>query len=340
MIQPENKEAVADVEAMAADWLASLDRSGKLSADSEAENLAEAEPAFGQWLNADFSHRIAFLQMLSAWQRTERMAALQTEDDAVSRPRRSSRPNRAMLAGVGAALAAGLCAGVLTPLMGWFPGYQTQEPRIYYSQLGETRTVALEDGTQVTLNTNSRIDVDFTKGTRHVKLVRGEAVFDVARDENRPFEIDTPSGDIQVLGTVFAAELREQSLEVAVLEGVVTLAPETGMADQVQKMTAGMIGHANDRDVMTEAVGLEEVEDRLLWRTGRIRFKNMPLSEVAAEFNRYSRYRLVIEDESAADLRIGGTFAVDNVEGFVRLAESGLGLKVRRAGQRIEIAAK
>ena len=99
-----------------------------------------------------------------------------------------------------------------------------------------------------------------------------------------------------------------------------------------------MIGYANQADVISESVGLREVEDRLLWRSGRIRFRNIALSDVAAEFNRYSPIQLEVQGPDVAKMRIGGTFAVDNMDGFLRLAESGLGLKVTRAGDRIEIA--
>ena len=61
---------------------------------------------------------------------------------------------------------------------------------------------------------------------------------------------------------------------------------------------------------------------------------------MAAEFNRYSRVQLVIEDEKSASMRIGGTFAADNVEGFLRLAETGLGLRVERRGERVAISQK
>ena len=245
-----------------------------------------------------------------------------------------------MWAGGVSAMAAALLIAVLAPFMGWFSPAPTSEPEIYFSQLGQTRDVTLSDGSVLTLNTNSRVDVEFEDDVRSVRLVRGEVLFDVARDTERPFRIDTPSGDIEVLGTIFAAELRSESLEVAVIEGHVALAPESGEVERRQEMTSGMIGYANAADVISETVGLQEVEDRLLWRSGRIRFKNMPLSDVAEEFNRYSRLQLDIQDPNVADLRIGGTFAVDNVDGFLRLAETGLGLRVSRLGDRVELGSK
>lgn len=338
MIQPENEGSVADIEAAAADWLAYFDRMGVLDSDPGLTDLSDREPEFQTWLNSNLKHRIAFLQLLSTWQRTERLQVLEPGTDITSIIGKSgSQGKAAWVAGL-TALAAAVTVTVLSPFMSWFQTTPAGEVEIYFSQLGQTREITLSDGSILTLNTNSRVDIEFEEGIRNVRLVRGEVLFDVARDEARPFRIDTPSGDIEVLGTVFAAELRSDSLEVAVIEGHVALMPESGEDDRRQEMTAGMIGYANQADVISESVGLREVEDRLLWRSGRIRFRNIALSDVAAEFNRYSPIQLEVQGPDVAKMRIGGTFAVDNMDGFLRLAESGLGLKVTRAGDRIEIA--
>lgn len=336
MIQPEKQVSAADIEAAAGDWIARLDRTGQLDSDCDVEALVASNPAFASWVSQDLRHRISFLQLLSTWQRTERLAALQAGNvEASPKPPK----HFAKWMAIATPVAAAVCLGLLVPVMGWFAP-SSSEPEVYFSQMGQQRVVTLEDGTVMTLNTNSRVDVSYSGGVRLAVLVRGEALFEVAKDPERPFRLDTPSGDIEVLGTVFGAELKSDALEVAVVEGIVALTPESGSQDHTQRMTAGMIGHSNAMDVITEDVGVDEVEDRLLWRSGRIRFKNMPLSDVADEFNRYSRRELVITDEVAAQLRIGGTFAADNMDGFVRLAETGMGLNVNRSPDRVEISSK
>mgnify|MGYP001497021117 CR=1 FL=1 len=340
MIQPEQKGSVAEIETMATDWLARLDAAGLVHEQVTPEELVQNHGEFGEWLMADIGHRIAFLQALGVWKRTGRLMVLRTEPAHAELKTQSGLRRSAVWAAMGSAAAVMLLAFTLLPVLGLVPSNEPSETDIYFSQLGQTRTIELADGTQVTLNTNSRIDVAFQDDVRLVTLVRGEALFDVAKDASRPFRVDTPTGDIEVLGTVFAVELRSQSAEIAVMEGVVALTPETGDTSRTQKMTVGMIGYADNENVITETAGLSEIEDRLLWRSGRIRFRNMPLVQVAREFNRYSDIELMVQDETVADLRIGGTFAVDNVDGFLRLAETGLGLRADRQGKQIRISAE
>lgn len=334
---PDRQTSSTDTEAEAAHWIAQFDREGHLDAELDIEYLCSISSAFEHWINENLAHRVSFLQTFSAWQRTHRLAALRS--DTVDVPE-YARPRRARTALVSAAIAmaAAICVAAFLPLSGWLAPTPVDEPVVYFSQLGETRTVTLEDGSIITLNTNSRVDVRYSDGFRDVELVRGEALFEVTKNPDRPFRVDTPDGNIIVRGTVFAVEMKVDAIEVAVSEGRVSLTSETASPDASVELTAGMIGYSNRQDAMAETVGMAEVENRLLWRSGRLRFSNMPLSDVVAEFNRYSRLQLTVEDGQAADVRIGGTFATDNVEGFLRLAETGLGLTVKRSGERVQLS--
>lgn len=322
----------------ASDWLAHFDRLGDVGPDTTLTDLTARDAEFSAWVNEGIHHRVAFLETLAAWHRTERLVVL--SDRAGPQPRSWLIRRRGVLAGAVSAIAAAVCAAVILPMSGLMTPPPSIEPEVYFSQLGEQRTLTLDDGTRITLNTNSRVDIRYTEDVRLARLVRGEAFFEVARDEARPFRVDTPSGDVEVLGTVFAVELKDSAVEVAVTEGRVSLASEDTSEQPAEYLTSGMVGYADQSNVITETIGLEAVEDRLLWRTGRLKFSDMALQEVAAEFNRYSRVQLVIEDEKSASMRIGGTFAADNVEGFLRLAETGLGLRVERRGERVAISQK
>ncbi len=99
-----------------------------------------------------------------------------------------------------------------------------------------------------------------------------------------------------------------------------------------------MIGYASPDGVIVERSGGRTVQDRLLWREGRLRFDDTPLRDVAAEFNRYNTTKLVIADNATGAVEIAGTFPLDNVEAFARLAEEGLGLQVYRSTGRIELS--
>ena len=170
MIQPENQARANIKDVEAADWLSRLDRASLLTDEAELDELADREPAFGAWLHADLANRIAFLQALSAWQRTERLAALQGAPEAALPKKRGRTKSGVRFSVAGAAMAASLLIAALVAQIVWSPFAGEAEPDIYYSQIGQTRTIRLADGTQMTLNTNSRVDISFEEGIRQAVL--------------------------------------------------------------------------------------------------------------------------------------------------------------------------
>lgn len=322
-------KSALDVEQTAADWLARFDRDGLLGA-ADVEDLCREDEVFAAWIAEDTGHRVAFLRAHSAWQRAERLSVFRGNGAAPSRPL-VRRP-------LVQALAAAACVAMAVFAAGTYGllnfGPDAPQALSYQTVRGEIRTITLEDGSELTLNTETSIKVAFEAGARNVELFRGEVFFDVASAPGRPFRIDAGEGRVEVLGTSFGVERREGLVEVAVSEGTVWM-NNTGEAEQsASVLKPGMIGYAGPDGLLVETSGLDAVGDRLLWRTGRVRFDNTPLSEVAAEFNRYNSTQLLIANEVTGAIEIGGTFPLDNVEAFARLAEEGLGITARReAGQ-------
>jgi transmembrane sensor len=198
--------------------------------------------------------------------------------------------------------------------------------------VGENRTVALADGSRVTLNTDSRLRIDASH-PRTVRLERGEAYFDVAHDPAHPFVVEAGGSRVTVLGTRFTVRREGDAVRVLVAQGRVRLAANGGAVELARNEEATARAGAIVRAAHSEA----QTAQRLAWREGRIVFDGTSLAAAAAEFNRYNERQIVVSDPVAARMAIGGSFAPANVDGFVRLLEQGFGLHARRHGKDIVV---
>ena len=89
------------------------------------------------------------------------------------------------------------------------------------TQVGEVRRLTLDDGSALALNTSSVLQVKFAADERRIVLRQGEASFQVAHDEDRPFVVQAGDVSVRAVGTAFSVRMRQQELEVVVTEGVV-----------------------------------------------------------------------------------------------------------------------
>jgi len=321
-----NKTA-ASIEDQAAQWLARQD-GAPLGASAQAQLEA--------WLEADVHHRVAYLRLRAAWRRADALGGVAGHAAPVPVPRPAPAPPAAPFPAwrlaAGLLLACGLGAA-LAPDLGWRQGAR------YATRTGENRTVALADGSRLTLNTATRLRAA-PDGQRKVWLDRGEAYFDIAPDPARPFVVDAGASRVTVLGTRFTVRRDGESVSVLVEQGRVRvsardapLAPEQVVEltrNQEARAEAGHIRHAERSQVQTE--------QRMAWRAGRIVFDGATLGDAVAEFNRYNERQLVLADRTAAALPIGGSFAPTNLDGFVRLLEQGFGLQAQADSERIVLS--
>ncbi|MBV7534696.1 FecR domain-containing protein [Duganella sp. sic0402] len=311
----------AEIEAQAAEWLARRDR------DDWSE---QQQQAFDAWINAATAHRIAWLRLESIWQRADRLGSLH-------HPGRSAVPAAALFSQRYWRIAAGV---TLVVGAAWIAtiGLRDQ-PTQYKTALGQSTSLALDDGTRVTLNTNTRLWAKLASARRVVWLDKGEAYFEVTHDASRPFVVEAGSRRITVLGTRFSVRRDDDGqVQVTVADGRVQVSPTADGATAVPaiitrndsllaKGDAVLVSHETD----------QQTTSRLSWRQGRLVLDQMTLAQAAQEFNRYNKRQLLIADPVAAQLRIGGSFNVDNIDGFARLLEQGMGLKVARQGDIIKI---
>jgi transmembrane sensor len=355
-------ESSTEIEERAADWLAQRDR-GVWSAADEAK-LAE-------WLHASTAHRVAFLRLDAAWQQANRLNALGagTARGAIPPPgewglalfseNQASRDRSADEADpVGpvdqalsttpyrgfrhwkrphAALAASLVLIVALAAM-W--SLRALHGSSYSTTVGGLAAIPMPDGSRVTLNTDSKIRVSLSDTERRVNLERGEAFFEVAKDASRPFVVVAGDKRVIAVGTQFSVRREGDDIRVAVSEGRVRLEQREsdGHEPPVAQVSAGGIARADSGGVLIERKTVPEVEDGLSWRNGFLVFRDIPLADAVAEFNRYNEKKLVIETPGVAAIRIGGNFRSTNVEAFVRLLSSGFPIHAKSRGDQIVLS--
>lgn len=183
----------------------------------------------------------------------------------------------------------------------------------------QRRTVTLADGSQVQLNARTSLTSMETHGERHVQLSGGEAYFIVAKNPERPFIVDTPSGTVRVTGTIFDVSSNNTELNVTVVEGSVQVNPKGGGSEQAPASLKA-------QDQFTAGSGVKHLsagalEDCLAWRDGDVVFNGTPLAVALASFNRYDG-RTLIADPSVADLKVGGRFKLDNLDNFLEAVDA------------------
>jgi transmembrane sensor len=188
-------------------------------------------------------------------------------------------------------------------------------PEQYSTRLGEQRSIALKDGSRITLNTASRVEVDFNRSHRGVRLVQGEALFNVTGDAGRPFEVTAGNSVLRVLGTRFNVDMRPRRTTVTVIEGRVAKALHGG-TDQGPVLVAGdrLIVDDSGADTIQHGVDVGAV---LSWIQRQLVFERRTLGEVADEFNRYNRDRIVIRGDALRREEVSGVFQSNDISSFV-----------------------
>ncbi len=184
----------------------------------------------------------------------------------------------------------------------------------------------------VELNSDAEIVVEFSELVRSVRLVRGEAHFQVAHEPDRPFLVSAGSVAVKAVGTAFTVRFDPQVVEVLVTEGRVVV------DDKIEPRHNALetIGAGNRVVVPTGESGAamrvmelsgDELSERLAWREVRLEFSGTALGEAVASFNERNRTQVSIADPSLAKLKISGIFRADNLDGFIRLMEDTLELQ-------------
>nr|WP_316629450.1 FecR domain-containing protein [uncultured Brevundimonas sp.] len=310
MTTPETADTINNI---ASEWAAREDRG---LSDGEATELAA-------WLEGDSRRAGAYLRMTAVLVGTEpETLAGSPAGPSYVRRKTTNGPNRRQwLIGGGAIAASVLGGGVYLGL---------NRPDVYETRKGEKRVIALEDGSTVTLNTATRLEVRYSETRRFIHLAGGEALFDVAKDPARPFVVRVEEADIRAVGTSFAvAGGTDRPVNLLVREGVVEVVRPRMSAPQPMRLVANtraVIANAGAPVVITR-IEPTEINRELAWRDGRLVFAGESLSAAAAEFARYSDIRIVIADPALAGSGVAGVFDTNDPVGFAQAMALSLGVR-------------
>ena len=347
---------VEQIEEAAAAWLLRREGPGWSAAD---------EVALEQWLRASTSHRVSFMRLRSVWEEAGRLKVVSGAFPAGQVPprgairrapffamkRRRAPADSIALEGIDAgtadhgqraparriryyALAGTFIIAVAAVSVVALNLRPLSRPS-YSTAVGGLASVPIDDGSRITLNTDSEIQLEIGERERRVKLVRGEAFFDVAKDAARPFVVYANDKRVIAVGTQFAVRMKPEGLQVVVAEGRVRVEKATviGSPEPLAELVAGNIAMAERSMVRVRPVA--DVEQALSWRAGYVLLIGSSLDDAVAEFNRYNRRQLVIDDPALAEIQVGGNFKADNIDGFVRLLEEGFHIRAEEHDGRI-----
>lgn len=199
------------------------------------------------------------------------------------------------------------------------PPRSDASPTHYATAIGERATISLPDGSVATLDTQSTLEVVYSETERGIKLLRGQALFEVAKHKSVPFQVYAAGRRITAVGTTFDVRLDGERLRVALIEGKVRVAatPKTGesyAAPQEVTMSPGDLLEVAGAAPMT--VRAADTKRSTSWRDGVSVFVDTRLADAVAEMNRYTTTPMNVADAAAADYRLSGVFKTGDAEHF------------------------
>jgi transmembrane sensor len=313
-----------EIETRAAAWLAQRDAGWN----------ARDERAFAEWVAEDPRHAAAFNRLDGVWAKLGTLkhyrpsTRVHPDPDLLSRPVREHRVKAksrlVWLAPVAAIAAVFLLAFVMVRTNSSFRW--RSEGQRYSTPVGGFLRITLADGSVMEMNADTRAQVVFEAHQRRIFLERGEAHFTVARDVNRPFWVESNGFGVRAVGTAFDVHLTSRGIDVLVTAGRVKLGTESHQEiDSAPVVGAGwraVLSSSEKNVAKLEKISGQQMRSLLAWQSSRLSFVEMPLSEVIEEFNERNDVQLRLDSPELANLSVGGSFAANNLDSFVRLFTS------------------
>ncbi len=328
-----------EIREQASSWLARFDSDRMTPADNDQ---------FNEWLHSDPRHESAYNELRDQWQAMDALAALKPlmppreESSKQAIPTAdTTRHSRTLWHNpLAYGMAALLLVAVFVTRQIWLPS--SYEPVIYTTEIGKQQLVTLADNSTVQLNTNTVIEVSYLDDRRALRLIQGEAFFDVAPDTSRPFTVHAGTGSVQALGTAFAVHVRGSAVEVAVTEGKVQVRSGVSLSTQKTNTSeretvlaeAGQIVEYSRQTRTVKDLPANELKRLLAWRAGMLIFKGETLASVIDEITRYGGKNIVIADPNIRNLEIGGRFKIGDTDALLSVLELGFGIRVRKIDEK------
>ncbi|MBT5330463.1 MAG: hypothetical protein HOL48_01625 [Porticoccaceae bacterium] len=320
-------------------WIAKLDK-----------GLSEEDKvALDQWLGKSEQNRSALIRVGQIWDKAEALANLA---DLFPKPasRRPAEIYTAIAASVAAiALVVAISMAGFNPFSDQTPADQIENPEGFYmTAIGEQTNISLPDGTELMLNTNTSVRVNYSDNQRVLTLEQGELHVDVAHDESRPLSVLAGGQVVQAVGTAFNVYLRDQQkVDLVVTEGKVLVSqrdeiPRVSAPDGAIQMPTSAFSVSQGERVLlgqleekVEPIDFAEIEVQLSWREGNLVFRGEPLEEAVREIGRYTAAEFVFIDENLRQVKVAGLFETGDVDGLLAALSENFQIDSRRVDQRI-----
>jgi transmembrane sensor len=329
----------AALRAQAAAWVA------RLHGPNRTE---EVEAGLRRWLAESPEHAAAFELLTDTWEKSARL-----------RRRPIERVASWEKVGFRVSFSRAAVATLAVATLAVFGTIYYLHSDAVVTAIGEQRTLTLEDGTRVYLNTNSRAVVHYDKKLRQVNLELGEALFEVAKRPEWPFVVTAGDRQVTALGTAFIVRRDEKDLAVTLVEGRVTVSPVKYVSTDIPKRQGEGASTVPQRTPVPEAAAVitlspgqrltlassappkvdrPPLERVTAWQRGQVAFDNTPLADAVAEMNRYSTVRLKVENPSAAAMRVSGIFRAGDSANFAQAVGKTYRLQVRDEADELILA--
>lgn len=296
----------------------------------------EEQTAFDAWI-AQPANREAFDRAAGTWQAFEAVAAapelIVMRGQALESVRRANRGRwaravrRGPVIGIAASLALAVVAG---------GAWLHFAPKAYVTGVGERRVVALADGSKLSLDAATEVDVRYLADRRQLWLKRGRAKFAVAKDPLRPFSVAAADKVVVATGTEFSVELLRKQVHVVLYQGHVSVldaaryggeARPVGLASARvaegskppsadQALTPGRELIASVDAPQAQVIASDPARS-LSWEAGQLVFNNEPLASAVERVNRYSDEKVAVDDPAAANVLVSGVFTAGDTNAFV-----------------------
>lgn len=347
IIEFPNREQIYDQASL---WIARIDR----------ELTAQEQHELSQWLAASEQHRAVLFEMAELWDKMDSLARLADLFQAPTNTQQLNTHKPRFYGAIAASFA------LLAMVIGWnfnpqlhnqllsFSPFQQQAiDGVYETAVGEHSNVNLPDGSQLVLNTNSRVTVKYTEGHRLFLLERGELNIEVAHDKTRPLSVVAGNKVVQAVGTAFNVRIRNDN-EVALLvtDGKVLVAKQDAQPE-IEKIIAkrlptNAMAVAKGEKVLlgSEQETIAKADDndiaaQLSWRQGNLVFRGETLEDALIEINRYTSIQFEVADDSIKQERIAGLFKAGDVDGLLAALEQNFNIHNERIGNnKIRLRAK
>ena len=263
--------------------------------------------------------------------------------------------SRALLVSTTTVTGGGAALWLLMPLLlSTLAVWQAPGEGSFKTGVGEQSSFTLADGSTLWLNTSSHVVLAINDSSRQIRLISGEAHFDVYHDPDRPFEVYANKKMVRAVGTAFSVFIEEQGVEVLVTEGRVQLGvASTQQQSPIQDKPSAILGElsagqtlviAGDTPEVMQAVTEyqpAELNRKMAWLNGELIYAGESLDAVIKEVSRYTPITIELVDPELADIRIGGQFQVGQTEALFEVLELGFGLRVSRlSANHVQVHAK